>query len=320
MAEVGRNIEKAAKLLLESEVVAIPTETVYGLAANALDINAISKIFSIKERPNSNPLIIHIASQNELSRYVKSVPERLLPLLDKFWPGPLTVLLDKNEVIPDLVNAGMPKVAVRVPDHKLTLELLANLNLPLAAPSANPFGYISPTTPHHVQVQLGQKIPYILDGGECTIGLESTIVGLEDQDLIVYRLGGIPLEALMANYDGIIKIQNKKDHAPNAPGMLPYHYSPKTKLILINSLEEIPEDCGNVGLIYHTASWETSPYKHTLLLDPKDEFQHAGRRLYHSLHDMDQKKIDLIAIQIFPNTGLGRTINDRLSRAEQRRK
>ena len=187
---IGTALSTAIELLRRDEVVAIPTETVYGLAGNALYPKAIASIFEIKNRPRFDPLIVHASSVERLSQYANAFPEAARRLADQFMPGPLTLLLDKAAIIPDLVTAGSPRVALRVPNHPLTLSLLQQLDFPLAAPSANPFGYISPTTAQHVADQLGSQIPYILDGGPCQVGVESTIVGFEDGQAVVYRKGG----------------------------------------------------------------------------------------------------------------------------------
>ncbi|MFT6149838.1 MAG: L-threonylcarbamoyladenylate synthase, partial [Saprospiraceae bacterium] len=179
MATIGQDIKEAAELLKNGKVVAIPTETVYGLAANALNDAAVKLIFTTKERPMTNPLIIHLPSLEAVQIYVTELPLLAKKLAAVFCPGPLTMVLPKKPIVPDTVTANLPNVAVRIPNHPLTLELLRMLDFPLAAPSANPFGYISPTTAQHVENQLGKKIPYILDGGLCQKGLESTIVSFQ---------------------------------------------------------------------------------------------------------------------------------------------
>ncbi len=194
MASMGKDILQAKKYLEQGKLVAIPTETVYGLAANALDAGPVAAIFSVKNRPFFDPLIVHVDSLEKARRFVTAIPETAIELADQFWPGPLTILLDKSTLIPDLVTAGLPRVGIRCPDHELTLSLLSQLTFPLAAPSANPFGYISPTTPFHVEQQLGDQVAYILDGGPCQVGLESTIIGWEESKPVVYRVGGCPIE------------------------------------------------------------------------------------------------------------------------------
>jgi L-threonylcarbamoyladenylate synthase len=214
MAEIGRDIEKAKSLLMQGDLVAIPTETVYGLAGNALDPEAVALIFETKNRPSFDPLILHTSSIGRVEDFVSSFPEKLKILAESFWPGPLTLLLPRKSVVPDLVTSGLDRVAVRVPKHPLTLALLESLDFPLAAPSANPFGYISPTRPEHVEAQLGEKIPYILDGEACDVGLESTIVGLEEDEIVIYRLGGLEISA-------IEKLVGRSKSKITAPAILP---------------------------------------------------------------------------------------------------
>lgn len=197
MSFIGESIDIAATLLKKGEAIGIPTETVYGLGANALNTAAIAKIFQIKQRPTFDPLIIHLSSFDKVYDYVEEVPEVLKRLADKFTPGPLTILLRKKQIIPDMITSGSPFVAVRIPAHPVTQALLQKVDFPVAAPSANPFGYISPTTAQHVADQLGNKVYYILDGGPCDIGVESTIVGMNDDGhLEVYRKGGLTLESI----------------------------------------------------------------------------------------------------------------------------
>src|SRR6187551_607280 len=180
MAEIGKDIEKVKWILEQGDLVAIPTETVYGLAGNALNVAAITKIFDVKERPHFDPLIIHVPDIKGAEQYATEIQKPARALMEHFWPGPLTVLLKRKSIIPDLVTSGLDTVGVRCPKHELTQQLLSELSFPLAAPSANPFGYVSPTKPEHVDEQLGHKIKYILDGGDCKVGIESTIVGFEE--------------------------------------------------------------------------------------------------------------------------------------------
>ena len=213
MAEIGTDILKAKNLLEHGELVAIPTETVYGLAGNALNASAVAKIFSVKNRPAFDPLIVHVPNVNAVYEYVAEIPEKAYALAQRFWPGPLTLLLQKKSIIPDLVTAGLETVGVRCPDHPLTQDLLKILSFPLAAPSANPFGYVSPTTPAHVDEQLGDKIKYILDGGKCEVGIESTIVGMENGEVVVYRMGGLSTEEI-ESVVGNVKIQTHSSSNP----------------------------------------------------------------------------------------------------------
>ncbi|HND46481.1 MAG TPA: L-threonylcarbamoyladenylate synthase, partial [Chitinophagales bacterium] len=237
MAEIGSNIEIAADWLKKGNVVSIPTETVYGLAANALNETAVLQIFDIKKRPSFDPLIVHISSINEIEKYTLSFPEVLKPLADLYMPGPLTLLLPKKSIIPDLVTSGLDQVAIRIPKHPLTLALLSSLDFPLAAPSANPFGYISPTSTAHVNQQLGKQIPYILDGGDCSIGIESTIIGVENDEIILYRLGGLSLNAI-ESVVGKVQININQSSNPKSPGQIKSHYAPK-KPFYIGDIQEL---------------------------------------------------------------------------------
>lgn len=311
---IGTDIITAKKLLESGEVVAIPTETVYGLAGNAINPAAVQKIFEVKQRPTFNPLIIHVPDHEAILKYTTSIPEKLLILSKEFMPGPLTLLLEKKEIIPDLVTAGSSRVAVRIPNHHLSLELLRSIDFPLAAPSANPFGYISPTTARHVEQQLGDKVPYILDGGECQVGIESTIIGMEEDKVMVYRKGGIALEDLVALV-GEVYLKEGKNAIPITPGMLPSHYAPKTKLVLGNIDDLISE---NQGKSYAILTFGTHSFKKPLRifnLSKDGKTAEAARNLYRILREIDELDFDIILAELLPEQGLGAAINDRLRRA-----
>ena len=237
--EIGTDLKKAIELLQAGELVTIPTETVYGLAANGTNELAVHKIFEVKGRPKTNPLILHFPNSDAILPYVQDFPEELQKLAKSFWPGPLTLLLKKSELVSNLITAGHDRVAVRVPVHPVTLELLEQLPFPLAAPSANSYGKISPTKAEHVFNQLNGKIPYILDGGPCIKGLESTIIGLENNVMIIYRLGSISIEQIeqIIGYKPIIRLSSEE--APLTSGMVKYHYAPSTPLYFIESINEI---------------------------------------------------------------------------------
>ena len=242
MAIIGTNVTKACRELVAGNLVGIPTETVYGLAGNAFDPSVVAKIFEVKKRPSFDPLIVHIPSQSYLEHIVSGIPEQADMLARHFWPGPLTLVMSKQKLVPDLLTSGLPTVAVRVPNHDLTLELLERLDFPLASPSANPFGYVSPTTPQHVISQLGNDIPYILDGGACTVGIESTIVGFEPNGPVIYRPGGISKEEIE---QVIGKVSDKTNTAATlAPGMLKSHYSP-SKTLLLGSIPDLVKRYGS---------------------------------------------------------------------------
>lgn len=316
---IGHNIDIAATLLKKGEAVAIPTETVYGLAANALNTSAVAKIFQIKQRPTFDPLIIHLSSFEKVYNYVLEVPEIFEELAKKFMPGPLTLLLRKKDIIPDLVTAGSPYVAVRIPSHNVTKSLLDMVDFPLAAPSANPFGYISPTTAQHVADQLGNKVYYILDGGPCDVGLESTIIGMnENGDIEVLRKGGLSIESIQEVVGNII-IRDISSSNPEAPGMLTSHYSPKVPLILtdLGQLNKV-SDINRTGIISFRNFLPTIPTKHQIVLSPSGNFMDAARNLFKGMRYLDGCDLDIIYAELAPEEDLGIAINDRLRRAAHR--
>lgn len=312
---IGKDLEYAAQLLTADEVVAIPTETVYGLAGNALSTTAVAKIFSVKNRPAFDPLIIHTNAVSRLAAWTESLPLSLLALAERFMPGPLTLLVPKLPVVPDLVTAGSPLVAVRIPRHALTLALLEQLPFPLAAPSANPFGYISPTTAQHVNQQLGDKIEYILDGGPCSVGLESTIVGMDDGHITVFRKGGLAVETI-EHHIGPVKVREHSSSNPQAPGMLKSHYAPRVPL-LVGNLQELSKESNKqrLGILAFKRALPEIPAHQQIILSPNGNLQEAAKGLFAAMRQLDQMDIDLILAESFPEIGLGRAINDRLRRA-----
>lgn len=310
MAETGVDIAKAVELLTHDELVAIPTETVYGLAGNALSRTAVTKIFSVKNRPQFDPLIVHVPNLDKANDYVAEIPEQAKKLADKFWPGPLTLLLKKKSIIPDLVTAGLDTVGIRCPDHSLTRQLLQALPFPLAAPSANPFGYVSPTKPEHVNEQLGTKIQYILDGGPCPVGIESTIVGFEANVPVVYRMGGLSLEAIEETI-GRVKLMTHSTSNPKAPGQLKSHYAPGKKVIL-GSIEELLSEHPDAGVLSFSKDYRL---KNQIILSPSGKPEEAAQHLFESLRAFDKMNVSVILTELVPDQGLGRAINDRLRRA-----
>jgi L-threonylcarbamoyladenylate synthase len=317
MAEIGKNIVKAAALLRAGKLVAIPTETVYGLAANALDPVAVASIFQAKNRPFFDPLIVHISSIQEVMRYASYFPEKAKELANHFWPGPLTLILPKQDNIPDLVTAGQSNVGLRVPNHPLTLELLANLEFPLAAPSANPFGYVSPTLPQHVEAQLGMEVDYILDGGACEVGLESTIVSFNSLDqAIILRLGGLDINEIK-KITGPLQENLHKNSNPNAPGQLDMHYAPGCKLVFESDLTEQLKLFKNekLGFIRFSERLEGIGPEIQFVLAPDKSMQTAASRLFSLLRELDNQHFTMAIIEPIKNEGLGRAINDRLNRA-----
>lgn len=318
MAEIGKDIQLAADLLKSGQLIGMPTETVYGLAGNATNEQAILEIFKVKNRPKFDPLIAHTNSLEKIEQFVQSIPPKALQLANTFWPGPLTLLLDKQPHVPDLLTSGLNRVAVRIPSHPLTLQLLEQLDFPLAAPSANPFGYVSPTKASHVNDQLGHAIQYILDGGECKIGLESTIVGFEDDQPVVYRLGGLSIEAI-ENVIGPVTVQLNQSSNPAAPGMLKSHYAPK-KRVLIGDLKSLLNDNKDhhIGVIAFREKLDNFASDNQIVLSPKGDLDEAASGLFAALRQLDQANVEIIITEKFPDKGLGKAINDRLKRASAR--
>lgn len=313
-----KEIKEASNLLQQGYVVAIPTETVYGLAANAFDEKAVAQIFEIKKRPLLNPLIVHIKSIDYLDTIAKNIPAVALNLANHFWPGALTLVLEKKSNIPDIVTGGKNTVGIRIPSHPIALSLLDELDFPLAAPSANPFGYISPTTSEHVQKQLGNKISYILEGGSCEKGIESTIIGFENNKPILYRVGAISIEEI-EKVTGKIKTKNTASASPEAPGMLSKHYSPKTKFIVSENISDnIEKNLNkNIGFLLFknmTQDLTTDKYIQLSLIEDINE---AAQNLYAAMHQLDAMNFDAIYAEKVPEKGIGISINDRLFRAQE---
>jgi L-threonylcarbamoyladenylate synthase len=309
-SKIGNNVELATQLLTSGGLVAIPTETVYGLAANALNEDAVLSIFKAKKRPLFDPLIIHVHSIKEALSYCEDIPEKAIEIAEKFSPGPITFLLRKKNNVPDLITSGLPKVAIRIPDHHLTLKLLQQLNFPLAAPSANPFGYISPTSALHVQHQLGDVVDYILDGGECKVGIESTIIEFEQNKIIVHRLGGLSIEQLQLY--GEVELRLNQSGNPSAPGKLISHYAPRKQLI-IGDIEQLIKKYSNKKIAI--LSFQKLYAENNLVLSASGDLAEASKNLFSYLRKLDEGNADLILTEQLPDSFLGKAINDRLKRA-----
>lgn len=318
MAVISKDINDAAKHLREGHLVAIPTETVYGLAANALKPDVVVNIFKVKNRPSFDPLILHTDSLEKVRHYVRDIPNDALTLAEAFWPGPLTLVLPKKDLIPDLVTSGLDTVAVRIPNHPLTLNLLQKLDFPVAAPSANPFGYISPTTTQHVEDHLGKAIPYILDGGRTTVGIESTIVAIDENTRKILRLGGITQEQI-ENEIGPVDTELHQHSNPQAPGMMDTHYAPHKKILLgdISALLEA-NSTQKVGILSFQDTYTEIPEEHQIQLSPNGDLIESATNLFAALRKLDKMDIDLILAEKMPDRDLGRAINDRLRRASTR--
>ncbi len=310
------NISQAAHFLKIGKAVAIPTETVYGLAANIYNEQAIRSIFELKERPLNNPLIVHIHSFDQLEEIAVDIPGVAYQLAKTFWPGPLTLVLDKNPSIPDVITANKPTVGIRMPNHPVTLELLKSIDFPLAAPSANPFKRISPTNPERVFEYFENKLPFILNGGECENGIESTIIGFREGKPIIYRLGALAQNKI-EEITGKIEVLNSDNEAPDAPGMLDKHYSPRTKLILTENMEEeIRRNGGKkIGLLSFNFFDSQELVLAHKILSVTSNLDEAAHNLYEYLQELDQLDLEVIIAEMMPKKALGNSINDRLKRA-----
>ena len=328
---MGTDIEQAARLLRAGGLVAFPTETVYGLGADALTPAAVARIFEAKDRPRFDPLIVHLADAAQLDALASTVPPAGRVLIERFWPGPLTLVLSKTAAVPDLVTSGLPTVAVRCPQHPVALDLLRRAGLPVAAPSANRFGRISPTTAAHVAEQLGERIDYILDGGPCRVGIESTVLDITQSPPLLLRPGGLPLEDIEAVI-GAVAMGEAASHtdapagAPQAsPGLLRQHYAPRTPLVISTDRSAdihliggvVPQgrcESVRVGLLALTPE-DAADFAAVETLSHAGDLREAAAGFFAALSRLDHQHLDLIVARPFPEQGLGRALNDRLRRA-----
>jgi L-threonylcarbamoyladenylate synthase len=316
---ITTELKEARVALNQDRIVAIPTETVYGLAGNAFSEKALDKIFTLKKRPYFNPLIVHIRSAEYLTEVARDIPDKATVLANEFWPGPLTLVLKKQSRVPDLATSGKDTVAIRVPDHPVTLELLAQLEYPLAAPSANPFGSISPTSAQHVYQYFNKDLDVILDGGACEKGIESTIIGFENGQPILYRLGSLSLEKIEEKIGTVLVKTHSEDASPSAPGMLSRHYAPTTNTYLTEDIAAMiaSHDDKTIGLLLFKDS-EQYAAAHREVLSVSGDLEEAAKNLYAAMHRLDNLKLDMIVAEQLPDIGIGRTMNDKLRRATQR--
>ena len=331
----GTDVALAARILRDGGLVAFATETVYGLGGNALDPAAIARIYEAKQRPAFDPVIAHIPELSWLDQLVRECPPAAQQLADAFWPGPLTLVLPKQPAVPDLLTSGLPNVAVRIPAHPLARELITAAGVPVGAPSANSFGRISPTTAAHVMEQLGDRIDYVLDGGPCSVGLESTVVGFArsprnagEMMPVLLRPGGVPLEAIedvvgpvqrLPSGDGDSSVSVPAETAQLAPGMLPRHYAPETRLQVIDSLEQLPplRPGERTGLLILRAPGELPEFTLVEELSPTGDLGQAAAGFFAALRRLDAARLDRILAVRLPPGGLGLAMNDRLRRAAQ---
>ena len=310
MSLISQDIVRAGQILSSGDLVAIPTETVYGLAGNALDPLAVAKIFEAKNRPFFDPLIVHIGNVSQLNQFTTSVSEKAEKLMAAFWPGPLTLLFNKSTLIPDIVTSGLEKVAIRMPNHPMTLKLLQSLPFPLAAPSANPFGYVSPTEAAHVESHLGHVVPMILDGGPCGVGVESTIVDVGSFPVRILRLGGITVEQIEECLNEKVEIQISSSK-PSAPGMLESHYAPRKPMFWHGDASLVNNDARTGYLSFEGSLRGDIVFE----LSSKGDLTEAAARLFQGMRWLDEQDIDRIEVKRLPEQGLGRAMNDRLNRA-----
>jgi L-threonylcarbamoyladenylate synthase len=319
-AQREKAVAAAVELLRKGEVVALPTETVYGLAADALNPIAVAKIFEAKERPRFDPLIVHLPNREWLEKIADiSGQDRqlILKLADKFWPGPFTMVLQKREIVPEIVTAALDTVAVRISGHPVFAEIVRELDLPLAAPSANQFGRVSPTTAQHVVDELGGRIPLIVDAGPTEHGIESTIVAVREHSIGVLRRGPITAEQL--SEFAKINVVARAGRV-SAPGQFPAHYAPKTPLRLIDDAETIsPERNQRVGLLIwgqrRTRDRRSLKFAAVRNLSERQDLREAAANLFRYLRELDVLGLDLIVVERVPSRGLGAAILDRLERA-----
>jgi L-threonylcarbamoyladenylate synthase len=316
---IGTDIARAASLIREGGLVAFATETVYGLGANAYDVRAVGRIFEAKDRPTFDPLIVHVGNRAWVESVAATVTPLAQRLIDAFWPGPLTLVLPKTDRIPDLATAGLPTVGVRMPSHPSAVELLRQANIPIAAPSANRFGHVSPTRAEHVAEQLGDRIDYILDGGPCTVGVESTILDVTGAQPVLLRPGGLPLEAIEAQIGPVrlIEAMSAANEPQPSPGRLLRHYATRTALVIADA-EESPPSIARVGLLTLAAKSDDEHYAAIETLSPAGDLAEAAANLFAAMRRLDARGLDLIVVRLVPEVGLGRAINDRLRRAAHR--
>jgi L-threonylcarbamoyladenylate synthase len=305
-------IEEAARIIRNGGIVAFPTETVYGLGADAGNSLAVARIFEVKARPRIDPLIVHVADVESALHYGK-LPESAYKLAARFWPGPLTLVVEKKSSVPPIVTAGLETVALRVPAHPAALSLLRASGCGIAAPSANPFGYVSPTEARHVAEQLGNDIDMILDGGPCAIGIESTILSLVDPEPCIYRVGGTTLDEIELIF-GHLSVHTNTASQPRAPGQLKRHYATQTRLEIADKAQEDLKPYERAGLLCMIPPEEPLKYAAVECLSPSGDLREAAARLFSALRRLDTQLLDRIIARPVREEGLGLAIMDRLRR------
>ena len=310
------SIHRAAEIIRAGGLVAFPTETVYGLGCDALNPGAAAKVFEAKQRPTFDPLIVHLADRSMVEMVVKFVPPMAYRLMDAFWPGPLTVILPKQPSVPDLVTAGLPTVAVRMPDHPIAQALIREARVPIAAPSANPFSYVSPTTAHHVSDGLGDRVDLILDGGPCPVGVESTILSLTGDRPELLRPGSLTLEMIQAVI-GPVDRATVSGETVYVPGQSARHYATRTPVTILKSpgAWPVPQVRERAGLLTMSAPRELAGQFHAVeVLSPTGDLREAAQHLFAALRRLDELALDRIYAEPCEEIGLGLAIMDRLRR------
>ncbi len=312
------NIKRASEVIRNGGVVAFPTETVYGLGADALNKDAVIKIFEIKERPLFDPLIVHIDEIKWIEKLTIEFNEIAKKLVEAFWPGPLTIVFKKSDIVPYITTGGLNTVAIRMPDNEIALKLIRYSQTPIAAPSANKFGYISPTSARMVYEQLNDKVDIILDGGKTRYGIESTIVYIENENVYILRLGAIEIEKIESVINKKVIISEKV----KSPGQFKFHYAPYTRLIIFNSFDEVENKLKNynkVALI--SIKRENLKLPDNVIYDffsENGDLREVAKNLFEKLYYYDKMNVDIIFVQAVKEEGIGRAIMDRLRKAQNR--
>ncbi|WP_462319348.1 L-threonylcarbamoyladenylate synthase [Marinilabilia sp.] len=312
--QIGNDIAHAAELIRDGELVAFPTETVYGLGADAFNPEAVAKIFQLKERPAFDPLIVHVSNLDQVKELSKHQDDRISLLADRFWPGPLTIVVEKSEKVSDIVTSGLNTVGIRMPDHTLALQLISEARTPIAAPSANKFGRISPTKAWHVANQL-KEVPYILDGGQTSVGIESSVIRLHEDGFVMLRPGAIS-SAQISEIIPESKI-SEDDQKLHSPGLIKSHYSPQ-KPLYIGEIDLDEADLSNAGLIAWGKPGYANRFKKVEYLSPEKRPEEAAIHLFSALHNMEASDVDFIVADPVPEEGIGIAVMDRLRKAAYR--
>ena len=317
--QIGTDIDHAAELIRQGKLVVFPTETVYGLGANAFDPFAVARVFSVKKRPSFDPLIVHISSIDQLERlFLSPIDPQVYHLAEAFWPGPLTIVHYKNPEVPDLVTSGLPTVAVRMPSHPIALELINKAGAPIAAPSANLFGCLSPTTPGHVSKQLSEP-EYLIDGGPTDFGIESTVVSVSQQGVRILRHGAVSEESLALHLRLITEEEPESNLLPHSPGMLKSHYSPRKPFYVIDGQAEDKFSHGTGMIVSSSLHIKNFPGLKCLSLSEKGDLNEMAVNLFSVLHRMeDDADVLQIYIEAIPEKGIGKAIMDRVRKASYR--